>query len=39
MFRNTEKNNGLKNQRILDGISVRYILLMINLRLSFQTLV
>lgn len=39
MFRNTEKNNGLKNQRILDGISVRYILLMINLRLSFQALV
>lgn len=39
MFRNTEKNSGLKNQRILDGISVRYILLMINLRLSFQALV
>ncbi len=39
MFRNTEKNNGLKNQRILDGISVRYILVMINLRLSFQALV
>lgn len=39
MFRNTEKNSGLKNQRILDEISVRYILVMINLRLSFQTLV
>lgn len=39
MFRNTEKNSGLKNQRILDGISVRYILVMINLRTSFQTLV
>ena len=39
MFRNTEKNNGLKNLRIIDGISVRYILLMIHLRTSFQTLV
>ena len=39
MFRNTEKNSELKNQRILDGISVRYILVMINLRLSFQALV
>lgn len=39
MFRNTEKNSGLKSQRILDGISVRYILLMIKLRLSFQALV
>ena len=39
MFRNTEKNSGLKNQRILDGISVRYILVMINIRLSFQALV
>lgn len=39
MFRNTEKNSGLKNQRIIDGISVRYILLMINLRTSFQALV
>ena len=39
MFRNTEKNNGLKNQRIIDGISVRYILKNLNLRLSFQTLV
>ena len=39
MFRNTEKNSGLKNQRILDGISVRYILLMIHLRPLLQTLV
>ena len=39
MFRNTEKNSELKNQRILDGLSVRYILVMINLRLSFQALV
>lgn len=39
MFRNTEKNNGLKNQRIIDVISVRYILLMIHLRPLLQTLV
>lgn len=39
MFRNTEKNNGLKNQRIIDEISVRYILLMIHLRPLLQTLV
>lgn len=39
MFRNTEKNSGLKAQRILDEISVRYILVMINLRPLLQALV
>lgn len=39
MFRNTEKNSGLKAQRILDEISVRYILLMIHLRPLLQALV
>lgn len=39
MFRNTEKNSGLKTQRILDEISVRYILVMINLRPLLQALV